>query len=242
MKFFRKIRQQQLGENKFGNYSLYAIGEILLVVIGIVIALQIDNWNEDQNLRKTEVALLKEMKNNLEADLIDLRWNINENKKILNANEIVLESLKSPESYNDTLNFYYGNLLGGTYFTKNTSAYDNLKSIGFQIIRNDSLRFRITELYSTKYNYLDILEEDFLDNFYWNNLHPLIMSNIITDTTWVSAKPINQMELAMNHEFKENIKRNMEWLRFMINLYVEIEEEIGTFINQIDSEISNRKN
>ena len=237
MKFFRRIRRQLLNENKFSNYSLYAIGEIVLVVIGILVALQLDNLNDDRNLRRTEVALLKEMKNNLEADLIDLRWNINDNKEKLNANQVVLESLKSPENYNDTLNSYYGNLRGGTYFTKNTSAYDNLKSIGFQIIKNDSLRIRITELYSTNYNYLDILEEDFLDNFFSDKLQPLIISNIITDTTWISAKPVNQMELAMNHEFKETLKINMEWLRYMIDLYETIGEDVVTLIDQIDSEI-----
>jgi len=229
-------------ENRASKYLLYAIGEIILVVIGILIALSINNWNNDQNLRRTEVALLKEMKKNLEADLVDLQWNINDNKTKLNANEIVLESLKNSESYNDTLNFYYGNLFGGTYFSKNTSAYDNLKSIGFHIIKNDSLRIRITELYSNKYNYIDILEEDFLDNFFSAKLQPLIISNIITDTTWISAKPINQMELAMNHEFKETIKINMEWLNFMIDLYEEIGQDVVTLINQIDNEIKDRNN
>ncbi|WP_273277430.1 DUF6090 family protein [Maribacter polysiphoniae] len=46
IKFFRRIRQQVLTENKFSKYLLYAIGEIVLVVIGILIALQINNWNE----------------------------------------------------------------------------------------------------------------------------------------------------------------------------------------------------
>ena len=132
--------------------------------------------------------------------------------------------------------------MGRYLFLKNTSAYDNLKSIGFQIIKNDSLRIKITGLYSTSYNYLDILEEDFLDNIFSDKLQPLTISNIITDTTWISAKPINQMELAKNHEFKETIKINIEWLRFMINLYVDIGEEVVTLINQIDSEIRNRNN
>ena len=48
IKFFRKIRQKLLTENKFSKYLLYAIGEIFLVVIGILIALQINNWNERQ--------------------------------------------------------------------------------------------------------------------------------------------------------------------------------------------------
>jgi len=46
IKFFRKIRQQLLAENKFTKYLIYAIGEIVLVVIGILIALSINNWNE----------------------------------------------------------------------------------------------------------------------------------------------------------------------------------------------------
>ena len=48
IKFFRKIRQQLLTENKFSKYMIYAIGEIILVVIGILIALGINNWNENR--------------------------------------------------------------------------------------------------------------------------------------------------------------------------------------------------
>ena len=242
MKFFGKIRYQLLSENKFSHYSLYALGEILLVVIGIVIALQLDNWNEDRNFRKTEVALLKEMKKNLEADLAETQWNINLNKEKLIANELVLENLKSPERHNDTLNFYYANLMGGAYFSSNTSAYDNLKSIGFQIIKNDSLRIKITELYSNRYKYIHRLESNFIDNFYTSKLEPLIISNLISDTIWISARPINKSKLAMNHEFKETIKLNIHWIKFMIDIYANIEGEIAALIIQIDGEIKNRDN
>jgi len=240
MIFFRKIRQQQLGENKFGNYSLYAIGEILLVVIGIVIALQIDKWNEDENLSKTEVALLKEMKKNLEADLVETQRDIDLNKEKLNANEIVLVNLKGPKSHNDSINFYYANLMGGAYLSTNTSAYDNLESMGFHIIRKDSLRIKITELYSNKYKYIHRLESNFIDNFYSIQLQPLIINNLVTDTVWISARPVNQSKLALNHEFKETIKLNIHWIKFLINGYANIEEEIAALIIQLDSEIKNR--
>lgn len=242
MKFFGKIRRQLISENKFSNYSLYAIGEILLVVIGIVIALQIDNWNEDRNLQKTEIALLKEMKNNLEADVAETQWNVNLNKEKLNANKIVLENLRSPGSYNDTLNFYYANLMGGAYFSSNTSAYDNLKSLGFHLIKNDSLRMMITKLYSNKYTYIDRLETNFIDNFFSVRLEPLMISNIIVDTIWINAKPVNQSKLAMNHEFKETVKVNIGWIGFMIDIYTNTMEDMVTVINQIDNEIDNRNN
>lgn len=51
IKFFRIIRQQLLSQNRFSKYLLYAIGEILLVMVGILLALQVNNWNEDKKLK-----------------------------------------------------------------------------------------------------------------------------------------------------------------------------------------------
>ena len=61
IKFFRKIRQKLLTENKFSKYLIYAIGEILLVIIGIFIALQINNWNELRKSEKQIISVLKEV-------------------------------------------------------------------------------------------------------------------------------------------------------------------------------------
>ena len=51
IKYFRKIRQQLLTQNRFSKYLLYAVGEILLVMVGILLALQVNNWNEDKKLK-----------------------------------------------------------------------------------------------------------------------------------------------------------------------------------------------
>ena len=61
-RFFNRIRKQLAKENKFFQYSRYAIGEILLVVIGILIALQIDNWNEERKVKIEEQILLKQLR------------------------------------------------------------------------------------------------------------------------------------------------------------------------------------
>lgn len=63
--FFRRIRKGLLNTGSTGKYVLYAVGEIALVVVGILIALQINNWNEDSKARIREVALLEELKSNL---------------------------------------------------------------------------------------------------------------------------------------------------------------------------------
>ena len=71
IKFFRKIRQKLLSENRVSKYLIYAIGEIFLVVIGILLALQINNWNEENKTyikQRSYLALVKsEMSNNLDA-------------------------------------------------------------------------------------------------------------------------------------------------------------------------------
>ena len=65
IKLFRKIRQNLIMENKTSKYFKYAIGEIVLVVIGILIALQINNWNENRKLQQREVQILNEIKSDL---------------------------------------------------------------------------------------------------------------------------------------------------------------------------------
>jgi len=69
IKFFRNIRKNLLNEGKTSKYLKYAIGEIVLVVIGILIALQINNWNEDRIERKEEQKIISNLNNEFEANL-----------------------------------------------------------------------------------------------------------------------------------------------------------------------------
>ena len=74
LKFFRKIRQKLIDQGDAKRYLLYAIGEILLVVVGILIALQINNWNTNQTNRHTETEYLHRLKNELKQDLDAYKW------------------------------------------------------------------------------------------------------------------------------------------------------------------------
>ncbi|SIO14501.1 DUF6090 family protein [Algoriphagus halophilus] len=90
--FFRKIRQHLLVENKFTKYLLYALGEIILVVIGILIALSINNWNEERKIRNAEIEILRNLKSELNSNLVDLST-INELHKEEFENGIYLLNL-----------------------------------------------------------------------------------------------------------------------------------------------------
>ena len=103
IKFFRKIRQNLLSEGKTEKYLKYAIGEIVLVVIGILIALQINNWNEN---RKTEIKIknsLIALRNDLIQDTLLIRKRLPFINEQYNLNESLRARVSKPTATIDTL-------------------------------------------------------------------------------------------------------------------------------------------
>ena len=88
LKFFRKIRKKLIAEKKISNYILYAIGEIVLVVIGILIALAINNANENSIKNKKEQAYLIGLKNEFETSKLKLQ-------ELIRVNRVSYEAAKS---------------------------------------------------------------------------------------------------------------------------------------------------
>ena len=108
IKFFRHIRQQLLSEGNTGKpalpagrYLKYAIGEIILVVIGILIALQINNWNEAKKDRSTEVKLLKELREDLIKTKEDLLTDIDKTTRILNVTDSIYLNIIESRAMNE---------------------------------------------------------------------------------------------------------------------------------------------
>jgi len=103
IRLFRKIRHQLLSEDRFSIYLLYAAGEVVLVVIGILLALQIDNWNDDRKLEKQNLSLVESLK----ADLVEDTLLIDKHLKLLEQDIIQLNNfirrMSSAEANVDTL-------------------------------------------------------------------------------------------------------------------------------------------
>ena len=99
LRFFRQIRQRLLTDNKFSKYLLYAVGEILLVVIGILIALQVDNWNEERKDSKTLISILENEKISIAIEIEKEENQIQEINgwidTVLNA-QIIIEEVDAP--------------------------------------------------------------------------------------------------------------------------------------------------
>ena len=109
IRFFRKIRQDLLTNNKLSKYLLYAVGEILLVVIGILIALQIDNLNEYRKDREEERELLLQLRSEYQSNLEQLNQKIGLREKMITATKKLLDYVDHPEKRNtDSTLFYLG--------------------------------------------------------------------------------------------------------------------------------------
>jgi len=127
IKFFRKIRQNMIKENRTSKYLLYAIGEIVLVVIGILIALSINNWNEEQKENNQERFILNKLSVDIKTDVITIERSINENAITITNYKYCLDIL-SNKTKADKQVFLdkFSNILGVGHFIQNKTTFNFL--------------------------------------------------------------------------------------------------------------------
>ena len=125
LKIFRKTRQHLLSIGKTKTYLKYAVGEIALVVIGILIALHINNSNTRVQQSNTELKILQSMKENLNSDIQEMEGNLKIYSLALKSTLEILKVLNIPEYETDSLNIYFGHLAAHVMFIETTSAYEN---------------------------------------------------------------------------------------------------------------------
>ena len=150
-RFFNRIRKQLAKENKFFQYSRYAIGEILLVVIGILIALQIDNWNENIKQNKRELILISELRSNLLTNVSNLESDIRVQTESVRSFDYILKLPDNRLPYNDSISTYLFDIDYCPDVLLITSAFQTMKSSGLEIIQSDSLRMAIVNLFEVDY-------------------------------------------------------------------------------------------
>ena len=170
IKFFRKIRQKLLSENKFSKYLLYAIGEIVLVVIGILIALSINNWNERRMASIQESELLENIFEDIDYNLESIKLVYTEDSIQIHRNKKLLKILSNQNSkYHDSLQIYFGTISRYNVFSPRITAYEAIKTRGLELIQNKNLRSKITQLYDETYK-LNELVLDLRKDIHVNSL------------------------------------------------------------------------
>ncbi len=176
---FRKVRKSIINISGFKKYALYAVGEIILVVIGILIALSINNWNENRKERQYELEILSEIYEGLRADSARLvTWWIPrvENKwsGIERMSQYIYEGRLPADS---TIRDAYRDMGQTFLISLNMGPFESLKSNGLELISDKELRFLLVDVFesvlprqifalSREEEDLHSLEEE-LDRYFW---------------------------------------------------------------------------
>ena len=237
IKFFRKIRQKLLSENKLRKYLVYAAGEIVLVVIGILIALSINNWNEDRKLHGIETLALKEINYNLIDSKNRINYVIQGHKSDIKFYTDLKNHIEKDLNYSVKLDTAFSKISNwySPYLTY--TAYESLKSKGIELVRNEDIRDRITKMYEYEFEYLT---NDW-DRYEWERAStvtfPFVEKYLRKDLETGLAKPNNYNELKNNEEFLNILHSNI-WIRNEgIKRYSLVAMKIDTLTRMIEAEI-----
>jgi hypothetical protein len=149
--FFRKIRQNLLMENKTGKYFKYAIGEIILVVIGILIAVQINNWNQNRKSEIQKRSYIESFIGDLKTDLknIEAKENYIKEQKLIIENLIhLLNTGQHKQEVDNSIQTYFKGGWIIPSFTSTSNTYTNISQSGkFELFGNSDLSKKIIEYY-----------------------------------------------------------------------------------------------
>jgi len=241
--FLRRIRRSQIISGATTKYILYALGEIALVVIGILIALQINNSNQERQNRLREIKLLKELKSNLQVNEKRLIEDISLENVYFNSAKIIVQHLDDNLPYHDSLAIHFQLSQLSADIVLVTSAYEALKSIGFDIISNDTLRSSIINLFDTDYTSMVRNTRGLEDQFWPSVTIPLWIKhlrNISMDEDNKGQRPIDYNALLSDTEFTSMLEKRGSFRRQGAKLKTESLKQTTDLIEQLENELKNK--
>lgn len=245
IKFFRKIRRQLLTENRFSKYLIYAIGEIVLVVIGILIALQVNVMNNNRSLERTKQIYYKQILGDLERDISFIKYvtvGLDSTKVLYDS---FFKSLDKPNLSKDIIIFNLSELSPINYllkFENNTvETLENtgeIKLIPFAI-RRKLLDFKQKQNRVVRVNEgnaksaVNLLDEmnmimgGFFDNLYAKQSKQPFLAKYYSDEEFKSELIMKSMAFYSQKSYNE---------KFILNKFEEMLHDIDTIIKLIKEE------
>jgi len=191
IKLFRTIRQQLLQQKRISQYLAYAIGEIFLVVIGILIALQINNWNEGKREKRQELKQLKALKLEFNKNIISFDSIINHHL----VNEGATQELIHAKGKNYTLEALDSLYLKTIYnynFDPSRGIYNSIINSGqIELISNEELKYKTAEIQDIVSDYIE--DENSVRDYCNREFFPFIINEM----------PYNPLRFYQNRDSEE---------------------------------------
>jgi hypothetical protein len=231
-------------DNRPLKYLRYSIGEVILVVVGILIALQINTWNENRKAKLQEVKILKQLRSDLISNLTEVTEIEVQVKKRLRYSDSASLYFKERRKLDDSLVMYIGGIRNSGIFNSSNTAYKYIQSEGMNILSNDSVRADLTVMYERHFRNIDVrsIGEENIQN---NVLEPFIRKHFkpidanIREDIYVKpiVAPIDIEALYENFEFQSILLEHSSYLKIRIMWLEEALSELATLIQEVESEI-----
>ncbi len=230
-----RIRHRLINEGKMKKYLLYAIGEIFLIVMGILIALQLNEWKEKRNNLRTEIKILSEIREDLRNTELDFTEGIEFDGEVIKYKQVIIDVIDNDILWNDSLQTYFTYFNWWHTYTINSTAYHSLENWGINNISSDSLKRQIVYVFQTCVTNLEnaVRNEDgvrlgkYQDllalTFDWSDIYAL--------------KPFDYEEFLKNEELSAYLKSFKMFTIITLNIKKEILEDIKSLRQNLITEI-----
>jgi len=235
MKLFKTLRQTMIKEGSLKRYLLYAIGEILLVMIGISLAFQLSNWDNNRIKRNNEIKYYQNIKSQIIEDqgFIQRQFYYNDYhlSQFKYANEIIELNDRTKK---DTLGIIVRNLTNYSDFDKEGNIYGSMVNSGeLSLLSNFEIINKI-RLLEEKYNYINRME-----NIHYDAVIKYAAPGM-TSTIKMSTNEIMKPELVYSFEFQNLILTLIQIMEEKTHTYTGTIEQIEQTIDLIDKELDNK--
>jgi len=223
--------------------------EVIVVILGILIAYNLEQWRDARNNKRREIEVLKEFQSALSADLAEMHSNIRMHEYSILSSKIILKVIKDDLPYHDSLDACFAHTHTFTVFSGRIGAIEQLKNTNLAIVSNDSLRLEIISMYDEAYSRIRLVElvvrrdyeqlRDF-DRLYFEayDTERVSTNKHVPPPFWGIMRPLRFTDLKTNPEYaallRARISNQMGLLR---GHYGPIEKELSKLLTRIDREI-----
>jgi hypothetical protein len=223
------------------------LADFVVIVLGILVALSLDNWNTERQRKKEEIQFLKEIRKTLEKDQIDAQVNIRQHQKSINAIDSLFIAFDNHLPYNENMIPYFSRLLSTMIFLQTEGPLNVLQSKGFDLISNDTIRSQLIRLYGMSYPAIDAMENQLPQFQHFNLLFEYIRKNFnrssrteFDETTNLAIEPINYKRICMDAEFRLLLAHSRKWREVSIYYYGLLIDKIKILLAAIEEEIGSQ--